>query len=132
MMPHSYRLLARALLAVGREAEAIHHLEELQSQQPDGLLLGALADVLALCGKKKEAHAVIARIKALTLETVVSPLAFAYAYSGLGQPDQVLDWLERATDESWTGAGCISLDSRFDPVRSHPRFQAILKRMNLA
>jgi hypothetical protein len=44
-----------------------------------------------------------------------------------------LGWLEKACA---TGGGLLPImvsgDQRLDPLRSEPRFQAVLKRMNLA
>jgi tetratricopeptide (TPR) repeat protein len=131
-VPHGYRLVARALVATGRADEAIKRLEELHAESPNALVLGELADVLALTGRTTKAHQTIARIHRLPPEVTICPMAFAYAYAGLGMTGEVLDWLERAADDGWTTISCVALDPRFDLVRSDPRFQAILKRMNLA
>ncbi|HSG07060.1 MAG TPA: hypothetical protein VLA36_01795, partial [Longimicrobiales bacterium] len=58
----------------------------------------------------------------------LSPQGFAYAYLGLGQYDEALDWLERAADEShyW-----LLRDPAFDPLVPDPRFQALWKRVGL-
>ncbi len=74
----------------------------------------------------------IARLEALTAEMWVPPLAFAYGWSGLESPGPVLDWLEKSMEAGDLGMGCIALDPRYDLVRAEPRFEALLKRMNLA
>jgi hypothetical protein len=43
-----------------------------------------------------------------------------------------LDWLERASDERHVGYYLPSIDPVYDPLRSNPRFIALMQRMNLA
>lgn len=50
---------------------------------------------------------------------------------GLGQTDAALDWLERAADERHMGYYMPSIDPHYEPVRAHPRFRAILRRIHL-
>jgi hypothetical protein len=50
---------------------------------------------------------------------------------GLGRLDAALDWLERAAEERLVGYYMPSVDPTYDPIRSHPRFQALLSRMKL-
>jgi hypothetical protein len=49
---------------------------------------------------------------------------------GLGDRGRALDSLEKAyaTDSEWLGY--MKLDKIFDPLRSEPRFQALLKKLN--
>jgi hypothetical protein len=55
----------------------------------------------------------------------------AQIHMGLGQRDAALEWIERAADERLAGYYMPSVDPIYDSVRSHPRFQALLRRMNL-
>jgi serine/threonine-protein kinase len=60
--------------------------------------------------------------------------AFDLAQSCLMAGDGVraLDWLERACDDRDPNMPYINCEPMWDPVRSEPRFQALLRRMNLA
>ena len=52
-----------------------------------------------------------------------------YLYAG--DTAHALDWLEKAYDDrdpSMPYIGCMPI---FDPLRSEPRFQALLRKMNL-
>ncbi|HSA93355.1 MAG TPA: protein kinase [Terriglobales bacterium] len=51
-------------------------------------------------------------------------------YIILGKYDKALEQLEKAVDEHRLGAITLKVDPFYDPVRSHPRFQALLRRMN--
>ena len=53
-------------------------------------------------------------------------------YLGLGEMDKALEWMVRGIDGR--DAHCVlSLKSEpaFDPLRSHPTYQALLRKMNL-
>ena len=53
-------------------------------------------------------------------------------YAGLGEKDKAFEWLEKAyEDRSISGAAEIKVDPIFDPLRSDPRFQDLLRRINL-
>jgi hypothetical protein len=62
----------------------------------------------------------------------VSPYHFAYGYAGLGESDRAMDYLERAVRERAGGVFGIKGSFLFTSLHSHPRFQALLRTMNLA
>ena len=53
-------------------------------------------------------------------------------YLILGKYDEALEQLDKMVAEHLPGALSLKVNPRYDPVRSHPRFQALLKRMNFA
>ena len=59
-----------------------------------------------------------------------SPLIIAGFYARLGQREEAFAWLEKAYDERSVWMAQLSCDPRFDPLRSDPRFQELLRRMN--
>jgi hypothetical protein len=62
----------------------------------------------------------------------VSPYHFAYVYTGLGDTDTAMDWLERAVAERTGPAYSIKGSFLFGPLHGHPRFRALLRQMKLA
>jgi hypothetical protein len=56
----------------------------------------------------------------------------AYVYTGLGEQEAALDWLEQAYEQRSGAIYGIKGSFLFTPLRSHPRFIALLKKMNLA
>ena len=61
----------------------------------------------------------------------VSPYMIAAIYSGLGQDDKAFEFLEKAYQEKSPDiAYFIKADLRIDTLRSDPRFQDLLRRMN--
>ncbi len=59
-----------------------------------------------------------------------SPWNVALVYAGLNQTDQALEWLEKAHDERHACMVWLNKYPLLDPLRSDPRFQALLRRMN--
>ena len=53
-------------------------------------------------------------------------------YAAAGDYAQTLTWLERAVEERSTWMPEINIDPTFDPIRSEPRFIAVLRKMGLA
>ena len=58
---------------------------------------------------------------------------FAARLAQAGQRDEALDWLEKGADDRarWL-VSLVLVEPRFDTIRDHPRFQAVLRRVGLA
>ena len=71
------------------------------------------------------------QLEDLSKERYVSPYHIAYVYTGLDEQDKAIDWLERAYEEHTGGVYGIKGSFLFTSLRSHPRFTALLRKMNL-
>ena len=65
------------------------------------------------------------------LERENSPHILACIYTRLGGKDQALVWLEKSYRERHWGMVRLKSDPCWEPLRSDPRFQDLLRRMNL-
>ena len=54
----------------------------------------------------------------------------ATIYIGLDEKDEAFVWLEKAYEERVSQLVYIQIDPVFDPLRSDPRFQDLVRRMN--
>jgi hypothetical protein len=54
----------------------------------------------------------------------------ALVYAGLGEKDRAFEWLERAYKDHDKSLYFLKVDPTLDPLRSDPRFQDLLRRMN--
>ena len=61
----------------------------------------------------------------------VSPYHLAYIHTGLGEFDQAMDLLETAFEMRTGAIYGIKGAFLFAPLRGHPRFTALLRRLNL-
>ena len=52
-------------------------------------------------------------------------------YAWLGEKDLAIEWLTKAIDERYHGVAFTNVSPAYDPLRDDPRFQDLLRRMNL-
>ncbi len=55
------------------------------------------------------------------------PIAFQSAE--IGEMEEAMTWLERGYEERDPALVFVKTDARFDPLRSDPRFQDLLRRI---
>jgi tetratricopeptide (TPR) repeat protein len=91
-----------------------------------------LGQALARVGRREEARELLRRLEELATRRYVSPYHLAYVHTGLEDYDQAMDWLERAYEERAGGVFGVRGSFLFAPLHSHPRFEALLRKMNLA
>ena len=85
-----------------------------------------------MAGRAGEARKLLAEMHELAQRTYISPFGFACIYIELGELDKSMEWLERAIDERDGMVSQIHVHPQYsDPLRSHPRYHALLRKMNL-
>ena len=98
----------------------------------DGSLpLASLGHAYGIAGKKKEAQEILEKLLEKSKRIYVPAYDIAAVYIGLGEKDQAFEWLSKALEERSGFLVYIKCDRRFDGLRSDPRFQDLLLRMNL-
>jgi len=117
---------------IGRQEEGILELEQaVLVSRRNTLWLGQLGEAYAMAGQTDKARAVLAELHQRAETSYVSPYHFAYVHTGLGETEVALDWLERAVAERTGPVYGIRTSFLLAPLREHPRFQALLRHMNL-
>jgi TolB-like protein/Tfp pilus assembly protein PilF/DNA-binding winged helix-turn-helix (wHTH) protein len=112
--------------------EAIAALHRSVSKSRRGSVpVASLAGVYGLAGRKVEARKLIDELKERARQRYVSGFLIAEAYGGLGEKDQAFTWLERAYEDHDQWMVFINAYPGLDPLRSEPRFQALVRRMNI-
>jgi TolB-like protein/DNA-binding winged helix-turn-helix (wHTH) protein len=102
---------------------------ELTGESP--LPLVSLAHTFAVSGRKTRARKILAEVGQRRLQGgYVSSYDIAVVYAGLGEKDTAFQWLEKAYEERAGGLLVLKVDPRMVPLRSDPRFQDLLRRMN--
>ena len=132
--PHfteSRRELGLLHATLGDLDAALPELEKAASLARDTETLASLGYALGLAGRHREARALQSELDNVGSKTHVESYARMLIYLGLGEHDQAIESLERAYDErSWQLMWLRSW-SLFDPLRSAPRFQALMDRLGL-
>ena len=128
-------MLGDAYLMSGQYAKAIPSLEEAQRLDPElTLRKGMLAYAYGLNRQTEKARAMIADLEARQRQRGGAGVALAAAYLGIGDREKAIMSLQDAVKEHdislITSASPVA-DKLYDPIRSDPRFQEILRQMNL-
>lgn len=125
--------LGWAYIKNGRVDEGLAELERAVALVPgNALYLAQLGEAYGLAGKVTKAREVLRRLDELSRQRYVSPYHLAYVYTGLGEQDRAMDLLERAYAERAGSVYGVKGSFLFTTLRSHPRFKALLRKMNLA
>jgi len=118
--------------ALGHHADAIEagrRAVDLSNRMQ--LCVAGLAEAYAAAGQDSEAREILRELSTRSKEEYVAPFSLARVYAALRELDAACDWLERAYADRNGLLVYIATDVRFDPLRSHPRFRALLRTMNL-
>ncbi len=94
------------------------------------IVIANLAWIYGLAGEKHEAQKLIDELNEVARHRYVAPAQFVNAYLGLGDKETALTWMQKGIDEHDQGLICSKVDPILDPLRSEPRFQAMVSRMN--
>jgi serine/threonine protein kinase/TolB-like protein len=127
----TYDYLGWAYLQKGMYKEAV------QAAQKGASLRGESPGWVAGLGRAYERGGIRAA-KRFELETSKAPTThgyprgedFARLYAFLGQKDRAFEWLEKGSEERTVLPLYLRLDPQLDVLRSDPRFQDLLRRMN--
>jgi serine/threonine protein kinase/tetratricopeptide (TPR) repeat protein len=128
----THMFLGFMCLQTGKLQEAIRAAEtvaRLMGRSP--LALGLLGAAYARAGRLDDARKLLEELHELAQKTYVPPLSFAVIYPALGEIDKGFEWLEKAIDEREAILLHFHIDPSFDELRSHPRYPALLRKMNL-
>ncbi len=122
----------QALQEAGQPAQALEQYEAmLQLPGAEVQALVGKANVLAGCGRVKEARECLDRLHALARERYVSAFFIAEIHASLGETEEAIRWLERASDERAVPMISLQVNPKFDRLREHADFQAIVRRIGL-
>jgi tetratricopeptide (TPR) repeat protein len=127
-----YYVLGQIYVQQGRIAEAIAALQKASEKPGGGLLppLVGLACGYALAGRAAEARLALADLRASAKRQYLSKYAFAAVYTAMGDKDQALAQLEQAYQDRSFWMAFLKVDPEMDTLRSEPRFQDMMRRLN--
>lgn len=150
--------LARAYIYMGDYDRAIAEFQKLLKNYPDadyerewlavaflckGMMQEALSEIFrvndtdwivgyiyGIAGQTEKANEVLDSLLERSKTKFVKPTDFSVVYTGLGEYDKALDYLELAykTREGWLVL--IQVEPLYDSLRKELRFQEILEKMN--
>ena len=100
---------------------------------PGGRALGlmGLAYAHALAGKREEAKTNLGELLELRKDQYISPGQLAIIYIWLGEKDKAFAYLEEANKLYDLNLMRLKVERRFDPLRSDPRFDDLVRRIGI-
>ncbi len=111
----------------GRPDEAIALLEPISATSLNRK--SSLGHAYGIAGRAAQARSVLDTLRARAARSYVPSYYFALVHLGLGERDPALQYLERAYQERSTVLAYLRIDPRLAPLRDHPRFVALVRRM---
>jgi serine/threonine-protein kinase len=128
----TFRTLGLTLAVAGEPEDAVRALHEAVLLPDSGSYTQAtLGYALARAGRRDEAQAIRDDLEALLERQYVSPVALATVTLGLGDVEGALDWTERAREDRRGWLAYLKVNPLMDPMRGHPRFNALIREMRL-
>jgi TolB-like protein/Flp pilus assembly protein TadD/tRNA A-37 threonylcarbamoyl transferase component Bud32 len=125
------REIGEVYAAKGMYEEAVASFQKaLSLAKDDTHVMALLGFTYASAGKKNDARTMLDELRKLSKQRYVSPYDMAIAHAGLGEKDQVFAWLGKAMEDRDNWVVQLKVDPTFDSMRSDPRFQNLLRRMN--
>ena len=121
-----------ALLDAGKYSDAIPFLKKATTMDAPPFVTAYLAYAYGSAGQRDSAMAELEKLKKMSKGGQVLPFNLALVYLGVGDKLKALDNLERALAADSQFMAWIGQDAIFDPLRSEPRFKALMKKLNFA
>jgi TolB-like protein/Flp pilus assembly protein TadD len=128
---NAHSCIGAAYRLMGKDTESIAEYEKAASLEPVPLVIGQLGYQYAISGRREQAQKVLARLIELSRKSYVAPYRLATLYFALGDKEQALRLLEKGYEERSCDLLWINTDPMWAPLRSEPRFIALLKKTGL-
>jgi TolB-like protein/Tfp pilus assembly protein PilF/predicted Ser/Thr protein kinase len=115
---------------MGKHKEAVAEMKKAVDLSGGSLpMVGNLAYIYALAGRRYEAIKILNDLKARSKREFVSPDVLAQIYTGLGDKDHAIAWLEKGYEQRSDFTSLLKVLPELDPLRSDPRFKDLLRRV---
>jgi serine/threonine-protein kinase len=119
-----------AAIEAGKFRDAVPYIRKSTTMGAPPFVTAYLAYTLAAAGDRVGAMASLDTLKKMSEGGRVLPFNLALVYLGLGDHARALDNLEQARAADSQMMAWIGHDAMFDPLRSEPRFKALIKKSN--
>ena len=124
--------LGMALISESSIEEGNNEIAAAASLSPDFIeAQAALANVYATSGRIAEAERILHDLKSKSNTEYVPTTWIGVVCGALGDYDQAFEWLGRAIRDHSSTFPEYYMEPIFDPLRSDPRYTALLKKMGL-
>jgi TolB-like protein/Tfp pilus assembly protein PilF len=128
--------LARVTLGMayeqkGEVVKAIDEFKKAYRFEKNAIVLGFLGHAYAQAGRMDEARKILEELEELSKRIYVPAFSIGLIYTSLGQNTQAFEWFEKAYAAQNEWLNWWKVAPEVDILRSDPRFQDLLSRLNL-
>jgi Flp pilus assembly protein TadD len=117
----------------GMYIEAVALFEKARSLAGDlPVLIGPMGQAYALAGMEAEARKQLQRLNDMAERRYVASSTIGMLHYCLGEHERALELLERGVERHESQVILFGVHPIYEPLRSQPRFQALMKRIGLA
>ncbi len=122
-----------AYVEKGMFAEALADAEKWRRVYAEGpWYWSTRAYIYGRAGQQEKARRELEKLEQLNRRQQLDPINMLWAHLGMGHKDEALAYLEKAYSERFNILISLKVEPAFDPLRSDPRFQDLLRRVGLA
>jgi len=130
---HTGNIVVYACAENGMFSQALANAEKLRPLYGEGpWYWSTLAYIYGRAGRLERARRELERLEKLNRRQPLDPVTMVWAHVGVGDKEEALADLERAYSGHLTFLTTLNVEPVFDPLRSDPRFQDLLRRVGLA
>jgi TolB-like protein/Tfp pilus assembly protein PilF len=126
-------LLIFAYVQEGQFAEALADIEKWRRIDDTPFTWATQAYVYGRSGQPVQARHALEKLEQVNRHRQLDPTPMlVVAYAGMDNKDEAFAWLAKAFRERSNALTVLKVDPIYDPLRSDPRFQELLRRVGLA
>jgi non-specific serine/threonine protein kinase len=127
-----FRILVYCYVSAGQHEAAIAVAKKVLSLTHNKAVgAGLLGFAYAAAGKRDKAEEIVRQLMEESKAESALGFYLGLIHTVLGENDKAIDWLERASEARLGLLIVIGTNPTFAPLRSDPRFQSLLRRLNL-
>jgi len=128
----THKYLGLLYVQKGMYEQAIDEYQKAKDLSPDDYHIVALiGHAYALSGHRDKARTALVELKEMAKQKYIQPWSIAMIYTGLGEKDQAIAWLEKAYEDRSSYMVYLKVEPMLDSLRSDSRFADLLRRMEL-
>ena len=124
-------MVVYAYVQKGMFADAIANVEKWRPIDDVGWHWALTAYIYGRSADHAQARRALEQLEQLNTRRQVDPSTLVAAYIGVGNKDEAFAWLQKAYLERSFSLTALKVDPLYDPLRSDPRFQALLRSVGL-
>lgn len=111
--------------------EALKEIEPVKFPEAAPIDVTTTVSILGLAGEPARAKALLRSLLIRMKQRYVCPYEVATGYTSLTEKDQAFAWLQKSYEGHSICVIWLNSEPRFDPLRSDPRFAALVRRVGL-